>query len=69
MNAHYLGQLIQARRRELGISQRDLSELSVVSLHSLSDIESGKGNPVLNTLLQILEPLGLELTVQLRQLP
>lgn len=61
-----IGERIRERRRALGISQRDLSELAGVSLHTLSDIESGKGNPTLATLEDILTPLGMVLSIQVR---
>lgn len=61
-----IGERIRERRKALGISQRDLSELAGVSLHTLSDIESGKGNPTLATLEGILTPLGMVLSIQIR---
>jgi transcriptional regulator with XRE-family HTH domain len=42
MNRKKLGQLLKKRRNELGINQIDLSEISGVALHTISDIESGK---------------------------
>ena len=61
-----IGERIRERRKALGVSQRDLSELAGVSLHTLSDIESGKGNPTLATLEAILAPLGMVLSIQVR---
>ncbi len=66
MNETDVGVVIRTRRRALRLSQRSLSELSGVSLHTISDVESGKGNPTLETLEQLLTPLGLELAVRLR---
>jgi y4mF family transcriptional regulator len=62
-----LGQAIRIRRKELGVDQRTLSELSGVSVHTISDIESGKGNPTLSTVEDLLNVLGLELTLQARK--
>ncbi len=59
-----LGQVIRKRRKELGVDQRTLSELSGVSIHTISDIESGKANPTLSTVESLLQVLGLELKVQ-----
>ncbi len=67
MNIVDTGSRIRQRRRSLGISQRDLAEIAGVSLHTLSDVESGKGNPTLTILSRILEPLGLELAIRIRQ--
>ena len=43
---------------------RRLGELSSVSLHTLSDIESGKGNPTVAVLTKITEVLGMDLVVR-----
>jgi transcriptional regulator with XRE-family HTH domain len=67
MNIEIIGRFLGARRRELGISQQDLSEISGVSLHTLSDVESGSGNPTVKTLSLLLDPLGLELEVRVRR--
>ncbi len=61
-----IGERIRERRKALGISQRDLSELAGVSLHTLSDIESGKGNPTRATLGGVLTPLGMVLSIRVR---
>lgn len=66
MNEGPLGHTIRRRRRKLGVDQKKLSELSGVSVHTISDIESGKGNPTLSTVASLLEVLGLELTVRPR---
>jgi len=68
MNTIDLGHALRARRRELGISQRDLSDLAGVALHTVSDVESGKGNPTLSTVVALLAPLGLKLDVRIREL-
>jgi len=57
---------VRQRRKALGISQRDLSELAGVSLHTLSDLESGKANPTIATLERVLLPLGMVLSIQVR---
>ena len=44
------------------ISQRELAELSGISLHSLSNLESGKGNPTLESLLKVADTLGVTIT-------
>lgn len=61
-----IGEQVRERRKALGISQRDLSELAGVSLHTLSDLESGKGNPTIATLERVLRPLGMRLSIQIR---
>lgn len=63
-----LPEIIRTRRKELGVDQKTLARISGVSTHALSDLESGKGNPTLATLLRILDPLGLELHTKLKSL-
>jgi len=63
-----IGQLLRERRRHLGISQIDFAKLAAVAVHTVSDIESGKGNPTLDVLLKVLDPLGLELSVKPREI-
>ena len=59
----HISKIIRERRRELGVSQADLARLSGLSLHGLSDIETGKGNPTLQTLLKLLNVLGLRISI------
>lgn len=49
---------------ELGVSQMDLARLSGLSLHSVSDIETGKGNPTLDSLIKLLNVLGLVIRLE-----
>lgn len=57
---------IKKRRMRLGISQQDLAEFSGVGISTVKDIERGKGNPSLQTLQKLLEVLGLEMTLRVR---
>ena len=67
MNTRQIGEVITARRDVLGIDQRTLSEISEVAVHTLSNIEAGKGNPTVKSLNKILGALGMELRVQVQQ--
>ncbi|MEH0153257.1 helix-turn-helix transcriptional regulator [Limibacter armeniacum] len=58
---------IKQRRETLGITQQDLAELSGVALRTLKAIENGKGNPTLSTIQKLLEVLGLEIVIQVKQ--
>lgn len=51
------------QRKALGISQRDLAVMCNLPQSSIARIESFKTTPRLTTLLKILQPLDLELTV------
>lgn len=61
-------QTIKQRRAELDVTQEMLAELSGVGLRTLKGLEAGKGNPTLDTLLKIVEVLGLELKLEVKQL-
>ena len=62
MNIGEIADYIARRRKSLKISQRELAELSGISLHSLSNLESGKGNPTLESLLKVADTLGVTIT-------
>ncbi len=66
MNTREIGKLVRERRRVLGIDQKTAAELSDVSVHTLSDIESGKGNPSVKVLAAVLDALGLELLIKIK---
>jgi len=66
MNTSKLGISIRERRKRLGLDQRSLAEISGVSVHALSDIESGKANPTLKVINALADSLGLELRLELR---
>lgn len=58
--------VIKKRRKELGISQVDLAEMSGISLATIKNIERGKGNPSYETILRIMEVLGIEINFSIR---
>ena len=60
--ASIVGAVIE-QRNELGISQRELASLCGMPQSSVARIESFKTTPNLETLLKIMKPLGLRLTV------
>ena len=64
MDRTEFGRLIKQRRKILRINQLDLSEISEVALHTISDIESGKGNPTLQVISKLCDVLGLEIKLQ-----
>ncbi len=66
MNRDDLGKIIRNRRKILEINQSDLSEISEVALHTISDIESGKGNPTLEVINRICEVLGMEFHIEIK---
>ncbi len=59
--------VIKKRRKDLGISQLDLAEMSGISLATVKNIERGKGNPSYDTILRIMEVLGIEISFSIRR--
>lgn len=66
MNSKNLGQRLRARRQAMGIDQRTLAEIAGVSVHALSNLEGGTGNPTLTLITQVATALGLELALHIR---
>ena len=67
MNTKKTGDLIRRRRTSLRIDQHTLSEISGIAVHTLSNIEAGKGNPTVATLDRVLDALGMELRIQIKE--
>ena len=62
----HLGEMIRAERKRQRILQRDLADLSGVSLHFLSNLENGKPTIEFQKVLWVLRSLGIELTARTR---
>lgn len=61
-----IGKAIKERRKMLKITQRTLAELAGVGINTLTKIERNEGNPSLDVLERILDTLGLELWVGIK---
>ncbi len=66
MDKNEFGRIIKQRRDILNITQRDLSAISGVTLRKLIDIENGLANPTLQTLVKLMDALGLSLEVKVK---
>jgi transcriptional regulator with XRE-family HTH domain len=66
MNIADLAHQLRTRRRTLNLDQKGLAEIAGVSVHALSDIESGKGNPTLEILNRLANALGMEVTMRVQ---
>ena len=62
MNAEWTGQLIAARRRELGLSQTELAEKLHVTDKAISRWETGRGMPAVDSLEPLAEVLDLSVS-------
>lgn len=65
VNSKEIGKTIKARRQALGVTQQTLADLADVGINTLVAIERGQGNPKLETLLTVLDTLGLQLDIHL----
>uniref|UniRef100_A0A486XW73 HTH cro/C1-type domain-containing protein n=1 Tax=Rheinheimera sp. BAL341 TaxID=1708203 RepID=A0A486XW73_9GAMM len=61
-NAEILGQLIKAKRTELGIKLADCAALCGIGINTLSRIENGNANCTLAAVFSVLNGLGIKLT-------
>jgi transcriptional regulator with XRE-family HTH domain len=68
MHQEELIKVLKNRREVLKVTQEHLAELSGVGLRTLKSIESGKGNPTIETLTKLADVLGLELKLEIRKL-
>lgn len=68
MTQQEIGITIKERRKRLGINQRTLADLVGVAVNTIVAVERGEGNPQLSTLLAILDTLGLQASVIMKQL-
>jgi transcriptional regulator with XRE-family HTH domain len=63
MNKKEIGTVIAERRDTLNITQSRLAKLSGVSVHTLSNLETGEGNITLETLLRVADTVGFKVRV------
>ncbi|MGB0216429.1 MAG: helix-turn-helix domain-containing protein [Alteromonas oceani] len=61
-SAEILGQLIKAKRTELGIKLADCAALCGIGINTLSRIENGNANCTLAAVFSVLNGLGIKLT-------
>ena len=60
--AAIVGKIIE-KRKDLGITQSELASMCGITRSSVARIESFQTTPNLDTLLKIMQPLGLKLVV------
>jgi HTH-type transcriptional regulator/antitoxin HipB len=58
-----LGQMIRAKRREIGVEQARVAGLAGVGLRFLSELERGKPTAALGKAIQVIQKLGLEIWI------
>jgi len=62
--AKSLGDAVRSRRKELGLKQAELAELAGCSARFVHTMEAGKATVRLDKVLDVLDVLGLRLTVE-----
>lgn len=65
-NVRSLGSDIRLRRRDLGLGQEDLAQLSGASVRFIRNLEHGKATVRLDKVTAVLAALGLELRARVR---
>jgi len=63
MNKKEIGEAIVERRDTLKVTQARLAKLSGVSVHTLSNLETGGGNVTIEVLLKVLAVLGYQIKI------
>lgn len=61
-----LGELIYKRRKELGYTQKYLSEFTGLSITFISQVEHGKPTAEIEKIIQFINILGLDLCIEKR---
>lgn len=67
MTMKTIGQKIQSRRKELGITQQELADIAGVGINTLVAVERGQGNPSLKVLQKIAGAIGFSVGLTLLQ--
>lgn len=62
-----IGQQVKNRRSEFNLTQEQLADLAGVAVRTVHEIEHDKASLRLDSLVPVLEALGLELHVRIRQ--
>jgi transcriptional regulator with XRE-family HTH domain len=62
-----IGKSVKFRREFLNLRQEDLAEMSGITSKTIHLIETGTGNPSIETLEKLIEVLGMELSLQVKK--
>ena len=65
-NSKTFGEAVKKRRKQLGYTQKNISEFTGVSISFLSDLENGKKTIELNKALIVANILGLDVELHER---
>lgn len=65
-NIKEIGNIVRLKRKEIGLTQKHLSDLCNVGIRFLSELENGKVTLEIGKVLNVLHALGLELKIEER---
>ena len=68
MHIEEMGKALKFRREFLNLRQEDLAEMSGITSRTIHLIETGTGNPSVETLAKLATVLGMELILQVKKL-
>lgn len=68
MHYNNIIKILKNRRIELNLTQNDLSELSGIGLRTIKEIESSHGNPTLGTIIKLLDVMGLDIDIIVKEI-
>ena len=63
-----IGTSIRERRSQLGITQQNLADYAGISLRTVIDLESGKGNPSIRTVERVADVIGMTLDLKIKEI-
>jgi len=63
-----IGKIVKSRRQFLNLRQEDLSEMSGIATKTIHLVESGSGNPSIETLEKLATVLGMELILTIKKM-
>ncbi len=66
MDSKRIALFIKKRRKQLELTQKELAELSSISIRKLSDIETSNGTTTIDTLNKVCDILGLEIELKIK---
>lgn len=61
------GKILKEARRRVGVTQEELADVAGVSINSVKLIEQGKMNPTMQMFDLLMDCLGMEISVSIKQ--
>jgi Predicted transcriptional regulator len=68
MTVQEIGKALKMRREFINLRQEDLAEMSGITIRTIHLVETGNGNPSVETLERLANILGMEILLQVKKL-